>query len=75
MGYNLKSMQLLADKMDKFLPGIEIFEELAGKSRRGGNRMLLLNTAHHHAEMLRFDHNCNPKRFECLLDTIADLNR
>ena len=73
--YNLKSVKFFANQVDKFFTCIEVLQKLTGKGRSGGNRMLLLHTAHNHTEMLGLYYNSNSKWLECILYTITNLYR
>ena len=60
------------NQIHKLFPGFGLLE-YACKVGSGGNGMLLLHTAHLHAEVLSFDDNHYTHGVECFLNTFFDL--
>src|SRR6185437_5354292 len=57
----------------KLLARARVVPENARDGRRHRLRILLLNTAHHHAEMICFDHDAHAARLEHALNRFGDL--
>jgi hypothetical protein len=51
-----------------------IIDEASAYARSHRVAVLLLNTAHHHAEVTRLDHDGNAERSECVLERLGDLH-
>ena len=63
----------LSQQAQKLIACINIFLELAEHHRGGHGRILLLHTAHHHAQMSRLHYNANTLAIGHLLHGIGDL--
>ncbi len=66
-------MQVGADEVHEFLPGIFVFEESPCELGRGGHGVLLLDAAHGHAKVLGLNDNGNSKGVQYLLEAVLDL--
>src|SRR5688572_23611829 len=60
-------------KSQKLIPRLRVVPEDTAKRRRYCLRVLLLNAPHHHAEVIRLDHNSHAERIENLADRLGDL--
>ena len=59
-------MQIAPNQLQKFGAG-GFVHELAAKGRGGGDAVLFLNAAHHHAEVFGFYHHGHALRVQCFL--------
>src|SRR5262249_34296762 len=65
----------LPDEGEELLPGFLLVTEAAEHGRSDCCRVLLLNAAHHHAEMPRLDNHADTLRLDDLLDRLGALRR
>ena len=66
-------MQFGSDEVHEFLSGVFVFQECSCEFRGGGDGVLLLNTAHGHAEVLGLDDHGHADGVEHFLQAILDL--
>src|SRR6266853_761615 len=52
------------DQPQEFVPGLRVLEQRAPQGARDRLGVLLLDAAHHHAEMVRLDHHTHAARVE-----------
>src|SRR5258706_6268794 len=69
-----RSVAALRDQADK-LGARAVLLKFAGKRGRRRDRMLFLDAAHDHAQVLRFNHHRDAQRLQCFLNAIAAFDR
>ena len=69
----LDPIRPVADQRQEFRARFLFFAEAAQHGRSHGGGVLLFDSAHHHAEMPRFNHDAYSLRFDRILDGFCDL--